>query len=387
MEAIFWSCAGIVAVTYVGYPILIWAVAHWRRRPPFVAVTAPQVVSVVLVVRNENARIPGRIDNLLQQVPAGIVGEIIVVSDGSDDGTVETVRGMAGVDPRIRLIALPGHHGKASGINTGVSAAKNDVIVFADARQDFLPETVARLVARFDDPAVGAVSGELRFRADGSSGRIAESLGLYWRYETWIRRHEAMFDSVTGCPGAIYAVRKSLATPVPAGLILDDVWTPMHVIMQGRRVVYEDSAIALDYPSATLDGEFSRKVRTLAGNFQIVRAEPRILSPTSCRAWWMFIMHKLMRLIVPYAMVGLLVSSLLLAHPFYRFLLGGQVVFLALGWLGRPRGGQNKAGCRICGAINVFLSLNVAAVMALVVYATGRAHTLWARGSMSASAK
>jgi len=376
MNTLFWISVGIVGYTYLAYPVVVALLGRFRQKPEQNGV-APVQASAVLVVRNEAQRIRQRIENLRQQQPAGIVDEIVVVSDASDDGTEGIVRELAADDSRLRLVVMPQRGGKAAGIGAGVAAARNDHIVFADARQDFVPDAVGKLLARFADSTVGAVSGELQFRA-AEPGRVAESIGLYWRYEVWIRRNEARFDSVTGCPGSVYAVRKNLVPPMPVGLVLDDVWIPMHVAMQGKRIVYEPQAIALDSPSDTLGSEFARKVRTLAGNVQLVLASPRLISPLHNRLWWMFVSHKLMRLVVPYALVGALLSNLMLSGPFYTAMLVLQLLFYALGLAGYLSGTRGSA-CRLCSAVKVFLGINAAAVVGLLAAVRGQSHTLWAK--------
>lgn len=378
MIVFFWLCVGVVLYTYFAYPLLIAALAMGRRRKQAKIALREGHVSVVLVVRNEASRVAARIRNLIEQQPAGIVGEIVVVSDGSDDATDEVVSGLALADPRIHLVRQSVPKGKAAGLNLGIGVARNDVLVFADARQTFQVDAVARLYARFADEEVGAVAGELRFLSAAGANDVAETVGLYWRYEVWIRSNEAQVDSVIGCPGSIYAARRELVRPLPEGLLLDDVWVPMHVVMQGKRVVYEKRAIAEDHPSDDLDREFGRKARTLGGSIQLVLAQPRLVSPVHNRLWWMFLSHKLMRLVVPYAMAGALISNLAMPGYGLGIVIAGQCLFYGLGLLGFLAGGQSVFW-RLCGAVKVFLSINAAAVLGSVYALTGRSHALWRR--------
>ena len=379
MEAAFWFCVGLVFYTYFLYPTLIAALRYPRSRADALG-APPGRVSIVVVAHNEDAQIRTRLENLLGQQPQELIGEIIVVSDGSNDGTCETVGKLAGQDSRIRLIALPDRSGKAAGLNVGIAAAKNSFIVFTDARQEFQSDTIKLLILRFADPAVGAVSGELKFREYTVKGYVSESLGLYWQYETWLRRNEASFDSLIGCSGAVYAARKELIKPLPDGLILDDVWIPIHIVMSGKRVVYEPQAIAWDVAREALGDEFKRKVRTLAGNLQLVSADPLILSPLHNRLWWMFISHKLCRLVVPYALVVAIAVNVSLTGPYYVGTLVLQIIFYFLGLVGYlVQWGWNKTSCKLCNAVRVFLGINVAAAVGLVVALTGRCNSLWTK--------
>lgn len=380
MAWVFWIAVCVCLYVYGLYPLLVAALAKWRRSATQPLRPSAEPVSVVLVAHDEVGVIRARLENLLAQEPAGVVGEVVVVSDASSDGTDGVVAEISATDPRVRLIALPARSGKARGLNVGVTAARHEVVVFADARQAFTPDTVASLRARLAAPDVGAVSGELRFREPGQRPGVAASLGLYWRYETWIRRNEGEFDSVTGCPGAVYAIRRALFTPIPDGLLLDDVWVPIHVVMAGQRVVYEPNAVAWDDAQQRLDNEFRRKVRTLGGNLQLVLADPRVLAPGSNRLWWVLWSHKLGRLLVPFALVAALLSNLLLAGPWYRALLAAQALFYLLGVVGYARDkGLPLPRCRLCDTVRLFLSLNLAAVLGAVSVLSGRSQRLWVK--------
>ena len=206
-----------------------------------------------------------------------------MVSDGSTDGTAE----LAPWRNRVRLIELTAS-GKAAALNAGVAAARHDIVVFADARQMFGPAALAKLVAPFADPKVGGVTGELMLIEDDGHG-IGEGVGLYWRYEKWIRRNESAIHSTLGATGAIYALRRSLSR--------SRRWATRRRCPRadarrpgGIRVLFEPEAAHGDRV-ADAATEWQRKVRTLAGNYQIVAQEPRC----SCRAqsvWWQYVSHR-----------------------------------------------------------------------------------------------
>jgi cellulose synthase/poly-beta-1,6-N-acetylglucosamine synthase-like glycosyltransferase len=277
-------------------------------------------------------------------------------------------------------------------LNVGVVRAASDIVVFADARQVFARDALRELVAPFADPRVGGVTGELLLDAESScrrSGRdrraashvsaaaavglkadaadivrlkadatadgtdrierrrgmerrrtlrstIADGVGLYWTYEKQLRRCESAVDSTLGATGAIYAIRRSLWRPLPAGTILDDVLIPMRAVLAGCRVVFNERARAFDRAAPDADAEARRKIRTLAGNYQILALEPRLLSPFANRVWLQYVSHKLGRLAVPYALLTIFAASLALsaAHVFYQLALGAQVAFYLLAGCG-----------------------------------------------------
>jgi poly-beta-1,6-N-acetyl-D-glucosamine synthase len=341
MEAVFWGACALVFYVYAGYPLVlaVWARVAARERERLSDHVLP--VSIVLAARNEAFRLPGRIENLLAlDYPAELL-EIIVVSDGSTDGTAQTLAPYTTTGPRpgvrmappIRLIET-GPHGKAAALNTGVAAARHDTIVFADARQRFAPDAVRHLVANFADPTIGAVSGELVLdcEAGASASSASEGVGAYWRYEKWLRARESAIDSMLGATGAIYAMRRACWRPLPPGTILDDVLAPMRAVLAGWRVVFEPRARAFDVTVPNVAAESRRKRRTLAGNYQVFALEPSLLIPGRNRVWLQYVSHKLGRLAVPWALLMLLLSAMVLAFSSALYLVFAaiQIAFYAL---------------------------------------------------------
>jgi cellulose synthase/poly-beta-1,6-N-acetylglucosamine synthase-like glycosyltransferase len=336
----FWASLGIVLYVYVGYPALLALWARVRRRTHLRSDTLRPSVSVVVAARNEAERLPARIENLLASDYPGDRLEIVIVSDGSVDGTARAVApyvrerpaGNARA-PRVRLIERPAE-GKAAALNHGVAAASHEVIVFADARQRFAPDTIRRLAANFADPAVGVASGELVLDCETgpSESSVGDGVGAYWRYEKWLRSRESEIDSMLGATGAVYAMRKSCWRDLPAGTILDDVLAPMRAVMGGYRAVFDPRARAFDTVAADAAVESRRKSRTLAGNYQILALEPRLLVPGLNRVFVQYLSHKIGRLLVPWALAALLVSNVALvaSSPIYVAAALGQALFYGL---------------------------------------------------------
>jgi poly-beta-1,6-N-acetyl-D-glucosamine synthase len=283
-------------------------------------------VSVVIAARDEARRLPARIENILQSDYPQDRLHIIVASDGSTDDTAEA---LAPYGSRVTLLLLPAS-GKAGALNAAVRATSHPVLVFADARQRFAPDAIRRLVSHFADPSIGAVSGELIL--DPGASTIGEGVGGYWAYEKWLRRRESIVGSTLGVTGAIYAMRRTLWRPLPADTILDDVLAPMRVVLAGYRVTFDDQARAFDETAKDAATELRRKSRTLAGNYQLLAREPRLLVPILNPVWLQFVSHKVGRLLVPYALVAAFASSAWLASSalFYAAAFAVQVGFYGL---------------------------------------------------------
>ena len=251
MKFVFWASAAVVAYAYVGYPLLLWLRSWWSPRPVMHGVNTP-MVSAVMVVRNEEAAIAAKIENLLSlDYPAEKL-EVVVVSDGSTDGTGRVLAEFAGKDLRVRTVMKAESSGKAAGLNDAISAARGEVLLFTDARQPIEPPALRLLIENFGDPAVGAASGELML-GDPASGETGKGMGLYWRIEKKIRELESASGSVAGATGAIYCARRELLDLLPEGTILDDVLLPMQVVRRGSRVIFDSRARAWDSPDLGLE--------------------------------------------------------------------------------------------------------------------------------------
>jgi cellulose synthase/poly-beta-1,6-N-acetylglucosamine synthase-like glycosyltransferase len=372
MKFVFYISLAVIVYAYVLYPLIIvvWA----RFFPRRIEKRYRQVpVSVVIAARNEEANISARIENLLAQEYPHALLEVVVVSDGSTDRTAELARLFA--NRGVTVIECSSALGKAAALNIGVASASHGIVVFADARQRFSSNAVAELVSVFHDETVGAVSGELILVSGADAGEVHDGVGLYWRYEKLIRRSESAVASVVGATGSIYAVRKRLYTPLEPHTLLDDFLVPMRIVLAGYRVIFIRAARAFDLSSQTAKREFSRKVRTLAGNFQAVALEPRLLTAAN-PVLFQFVSHKLMRLVVPYCCLAAWVTSALLPGPLYAAAFALQTIFYCLGILNlTPL--RNAPVAKLFRISWTFIILNAAAVMGLWVFLSRQERMVW----------
>ncbi len=372
---VFWAALLLVAYTYVGYPLLVWALGRLFPRPVRKGALTP-TMTVVIAASNEEGRIGDRIENCLglDYPPERL--NVVVVSDGSTDKTAAIVAGYAERYPgRVALVALPERAGKATGLNAGVARATGEILLLGDARQRFDPGVARALARNFDDSAVGAVSGELILLGPGGD-EGATGLGAYWRYEKFVRQAESRWRSSMGYTGAVCAVGRGLYTPLPPDTLVDDLVVALRVIARGYRVVFEPEAKAYDAISPSSGREFSRKVRTLAGTLQTGIEARRLVGRLPAGAWWQLLSHKLLRLVVPYLLVMAWVSSALVDEPLYRAAWIVQSVLYGIGMLGLflPAVAEKS---RLAALPSTFLMLNAAAVVGVFSYLSGRRLDLW----------
>jgi len=372
MKWIFWASAGMIAYTYFGYLGWLWVRARLRGRPVNRIPHTPEL-SVCMVVRNEERNLRKKIHNLVSlNYPQDKI-TFVIVCDGSTDSTAAMLSEIT--DPRFRTLLLPESKGKAFGLNEAIRISQGDIVLFTDARQYIEPEGPRLLMENFADAQVGCASGELML-GDPAGGEVSKGMGLYWRIEKLVRELESTSGSVVGATGAFYASRRKLLAPIPAETILDDVYLPMQIARQGRRVVFDDRARAWDSPNLGEKKEFTRKVRTLSGNYQLVQSQPWLLSSGN-PLLFEFVSHKVLRLLVPFALSLALVSSFFLPESLYRVALVLQLAFYSLSLLGFA---HLKSGplAKAADAALTFVVLNTAAIVAFKNFVTGR-RTVWVR--------
>lgn len=336
LKFVFWFSFFSILYTYLGYPLILSVWHRFKKKEVLKGSHFPSV-SIVVAAYNEEKVIERKLRNLCELNYPAELFEIIISSDGSTDQTEEKVslwreRRLSSNGPGIVLLTGT-HAGKAAALNRAVEHARGEIILFTDARQLLEAEAIQHLISNFIDPEVGAVSGELiLMKRPGGDGAVG--VGLYWRYEKWLRKMESEIDSMLGATGALYAIRRDLYRPIPSDTILDDVLIPMQVVFQGYRIVFEPEALVYDFVSKRTHNEFVRKVRTLTGNYQLLWENRAFWSLKKNRVFFQYFSHKVARLIVPFLMVVLFLSNFFLLQGFYLIFLFMQLLWYGLALLG-----------------------------------------------------
>ena len=329
------SSAAFLAAVWLGYPAIMWAGARMRRPRPVPANGPAPTVSVIIATRDATEAIRARIANVADSETP--IAEVIVARDAQAAALPAAAlegEGWSGV--AVRVVPGDGPGGKAGALNAGVRAAAGDILVFADTHQRFERGTIRALLDGLADARVGIVSGALEL-PPSAPGVVRR----YWSYERALRRNEARVHSAIGVTGAVYAMRRDLWQPLPAALILDDVYTPMRLILEGHRVGFAPGGVARETRAPSPGQEYSRKVRTLTGVMQLCAWLPAILVPYRNPVWLQFTFHKLLRMLTPYAAavlgVWLVAAAVRLPLPALAGLAAAIAGALVIVGLARPR--------------------------------------------------
>ena len=337
MAVVFWACASLITYTYVLYPLLILIWARFSPQRTRVDESCFPFVSMVVAAYNEEDVIGKKIENCPAiDYPAERI-EFLFGSDGSSDRTNEILSACG--DGRVRPFLYQERAGKLNVLNKTVPKTSGDVLVFSDANTMYRPDAINKLVRHFADATVGGVCGQLRLvNPNDSAGGAGE--GLYWRYENVLKMAEGAIHTVIGANGAIYAIRRELFCPLPTeSVIMDDFLIPLRVLEQGRRVIYDPEAVATENTSPDMQGEFTRKVRIAAANFNAIPHILGLLNPLRgfvALALWS---HKIVRWFVPFLAIGALVTNFFILKSGWLYIvtLGLQLLIYVgalLGYLG-----------------------------------------------------
>jgi len=329
MTFVFWMLVALVVYGYVGYPLTV-AVAAWlldrrvRREP------VTPTISVVIAAYDEAEVIVERLENLLSSTYPADRLEVVVASDGSEDGTVSLA---SGVDPaRIEVLDLP-RRGKAAALVDGAARATGEILVFSDANTMFRPDALSMLARNFADPEVGGVAGRTGYVVADEAEAAGHGEDLYWRYDTWLKGRETRAGSVVSAHGGMYAIRRELFRPVEDPAVTDDFAISTGVVDQGKRLVFEPQAVGYENTMVESTSEFRRRVRLMTRGLYGVLLRRRLLNPFRYGFYAIALgSRKLLRRLLPLTFPPLLLVSAVLAPGswFFSTVVAAQIIFLAL---------------------------------------------------------
>jgi cellulose synthase/poly-beta-1,6-N-acetylglucosamine synthase-like glycosyltransferase len=380
------GCLAVLIYLYVGYPAVLQILARIRPRPVAKAAVSPSI-TVVIPAHNEADVIEEKVRNTLASDYPTDRLEVLVVSDGSTDGTGERVRKLLserspdGLEvPRasVRILELP-RGGKGLALNAGARVANGKVLVFTDANTSLAPDALRRLVANFADPEVGGVCGDKRY-GKVVSGSVGQGEGAYWRYDRWIKGLESRIGSIFASDGALHAVRAELFRPIQNPASADDMAISMRVVLEGYRLVYERDAVVREDPPTNPQEEFRRKVR-------ITNHSMRALLDLGPALWTSgfysveLLSHKFIRHLSPLFLAGLLASSAvagLAGSRFFLLLFAVQLAFYSLAALGRALDGTGSGRTILLAAPYHFTLIQLAASGGILSLLRGRRLAIWA---------
>jgi cellulose synthase/poly-beta-1,6-N-acetylglucosamine synthase-like glycosyltransferase len=378
---LFWASAMFAVYVYAGYPLVLTALARLRSAPRWPAADLPKV-TLLIAAYDEERQIEPKLEAVLDLDYPRELLQVIVAADGSTDATADIVREFGGRG--VELVHRPERAGKMAAIERAAAWATGEILVFSDANNRFDVDAIRRLVAPFAASRVGMTIGYKTVTGPDGLGR---SEGAYWRYEAHIRRMETRLGCTVGVNGEIFAIRRELFRPAPAGTINDDQWMSHRIIVEGHDVVFCDDAISREQVSATAADEKERRARMVAGQYQILGNPVRALPWRRPIVTWMFLSHKVFRPLVPFAMIGAIVGALGaalqsggtgiagLAGAWAWVALGGQAVFYLLAAAGRTLGRWTPVGY----VPRFLVDSNVAALRGTWRHLTGSQTAVWDR--------
>jgi biofilm PGA synthesis N-glycosyltransferase PgaC len=380
------SCL-LVFYNYLGYilPVYLWNRLHKPRTP-----TIPQppanwpTVSFIVAAYNEQDCIREKILNSLDQDYPADKLEFIFITDGSTDETPQITSGF----PRIHALHEPDRKGKSAAINRAVAAAHNEILIFSDANTILNREATRNIARHYPDPKVGGVAGEKKIL---HSDEVGEGEGLYWKYESFLKRQDSTFYSVVGAAGELFSLRTELYVPLPHNIILDDFVLSLRVAQQGFRVLYEPDAFAMELPSFSISDEQKRKVRIAAGGFQAIG----LLTPLLAfwrypRLTYLYVSHRVLRwALSPFCLILAWISNAILfattPNLIYGLLLAAQTAFYATAALAALFPGLKKKS-RLIKLGSYFVFMNVSVILGFFRFLRGRQSATWEKARRVQSA-
>ena len=323
-EIIFWLTIGIISYTYFGYPVFIIFLSLFINHKIHKRGVEPNV-TFLITAYNEEKNIAKKLENTLSLDYPKEKLEIVVASDASEDKTDQIVREFS--ERGVILHRVEGRVGKTETQNQTVKMAKGDIVIFSDATTQYKKDALRKIVRNYNDPSVGAVSGRYEY-VNPTGAPVGLGTILFWKYENSVKSGQTRIETVTGCCGCIYSVRKSLYEPLPRDIISDLV-EPLKILEKGYRIAFEPEAVAYEETTETSEEEFGMRVRVISRGMHGLWYMRRLFNPFNYRfiAFQLF-SHKVLRWMIPFLLPFLLISNLfLVGTPFYTLTFVAQILF------------------------------------------------------------
>jgi cellulose synthase/poly-beta-1,6-N-acetylglucosamine synthase-like glycosyltransferase len=374
---LFWGAVILIVYTYILFPALVFLRGLVRRRPYKSAEITPRV-SLIIAAYNEANSIGAKLDNILSLDYPRDRLEVLIASDGSNDGTDTIVHSYA--EQGIRLLSLP-RQGKAPALNAAVAASTGEILVFSDANSIYAPDAIRALVRPFADSEVGGVAGNQCYLTRRSTSVTSDGDGerSYWNFDRKLKQFQSQAGNTISATGAIYAIRRPLFRPVPAG-VTDDFATSTRVIAQGYRLVFAPDALAYEPVAGSSGAEFGRKVRLITRGLRAVLVMRELLNPFRYGFYaFQLFSHKVLRRLVVFPLLVLfLVSPLLWRNGlFYQAATLAQVGFYSFGALGMLLAGTRLGRSKVFTIPFFFCMVNTASLVATLNVLRGHRIELW----------
>ena len=369
LKVLFWICLFIVFYTYIGYGMLLYLIIRIKRlvkgkKSPTPMPSDEELPTMTLMIcaYNEQDVVAEKMQNTRALDYPKDKFRVMWVTDGSNDRTNELLTAY----PEVDIMFSPERRGKTAALKHGLREVKTQYVAFTDANTMINPGAMKEIARQFMDKTVGCVSGEKRVAARQEGEMAAEGEGLYWRYESTLKKWDSELYSTMGAAGELYAMDPTLCRDVPDNALLDDFMMSMYVVDEGHRIAYAPEAYALEYGSADIHEESKRKRRIAAGGLQSIWWLRKMLNPFhQPLVTFQYISHRVLRWsVTPIAMIILLLVNIALvalgAGIFFTIVLILQLLFYLsalLGYLLSGRGHKNKL--LFTAYYFVFMNLNV----------------------------
>ncbi len=339
----FWVSLGILFYSYFGYGLVLFVLVKVKRKiNPASTYPIPSEenlpeVTVLVAAYNEEDYITEKIENTLSLHYPPEKLKLLIVTDGSSDRTSELVKKY----PFVSLLHQPERKGKIAAVERAMPYVATNIVVFTDANTMLNPEALLKIVRHYQDEKVGAVAGEKRIIAKEKDAAHGAGEGIYWKYESALKKWDSELYSVVGAAGELFSIRKELFESVPHDTLIEDFYMTLRIAQKGYTVRYEPEAYALEGPSASVKEELKRKIRIAAGGIQaVVRLSPLLNVARYGLLSFQYISHRVLRwTLAPLALLILLFSNIFLAvwckSQFFQVVLLMQLFFYGAAILGR----------------------------------------------------